>query len=69
MENMKFDYGDVDIIWNFINQNYISRDKVRGLRMKEKSIKIFDLEDIENVNEGFNEAVCEINKKIEEVLK
>lgn len=51
---------------DFITKNYIPREKVEGLKMKEHTISNIETE---MIIQGWNEAVYEFNHSIEEVMK
>jgi hypothetical protein len=53
---------DKNKVWDFIQENYISKDKVEGLKMKE--IESFGEDD-----DGYNNAIYIFNNSIDEVLK
>lgn len=61
-EDKSISKADKDYICNFIKENYVSKDKVEGLKMKE--IESFGEDD-----DGYNNAVYIFNNSIEEVLK
>ena len=62
-----------DLIWEWINKHYISKEKVESLRMEkreEHSVDLYRADDPSYTSgEEYNEAVDELNTKIDELLK
>jgi len=60
---------EIDLIWNWIQENYVPKDKVRGLKMKKRGKTKFSCQMNTWDYKPENELIDKFNNSIDEVLK